>query len=351
MGENIYYDGTKLINIRKDSSGLLPEIFCVDGNRSSGKTTWFKRWFVNRFKKHDEKFMLLYRFGNQLTSIDEKFWKDIHTLFFPDDVLVAKARDKGSYIELFLNDRSCGYAAAINGADKIKENSHMFTDVQRIFFDEFQSDKYVPEEVDKLFSIHASISRGPNQPVRYVPVYMCCNHVSSLNPYYRAWHCASKVDEIQEGFFIGDGFIIEKNMNEVIADRQRESGFNRAFARSRVYKHTIENESLRDNKNFVEEIKTGDFKYICTINVDGQKIALKQVRNNKNVMFYFTDKIDPSFKVRYAVNTDDHSQNTILLGRSAMLILQVKKCFEAGMVRFSSLEVKGSAFEFLMLML
>lgn len=351
MVKDIYYNGTKLINIRKDAAGLLPEIYCVDGNRNAGKTTWFKRYFVNRFKKHKEKFMLLYRFGNQLTSIDQKFWKDIHFLFFKDDELSIKPQDKGSYIELFLNGESCGYATAINSADKVKENSHMFTDVKRIFFDEFQATKYVPDEVDKLFSIHTSIARGPNQPVRYVPVYMCCNHVSSLNPYYRAWHCASQVDEIQEGFYIGNGFVIEKNMNTVVSEKQKEGGFNRAFSSSQVYKHTVENESLLDNRSFVEEIKSGDFKYICTINVDGSQIALKQVRGVSGVMFYFTDKIDPSYKTRYAVNTEDHSGNTVLLGRSAMLIMQVKKCFEAGFVRFSSLEVKGSAFEFLMLMI
>lgn len=351
MDENLYYNGTKLINIKKDADGLLPEIFAVDGNRTSGKTTYFYRWFVNRFKKHGEKFMLIYRYDNELGAVQEQFWNDIHTLFFPDDHFEAKKHNEGAFYELFLNDAPCGYAVSLNGSDKLKKFSHIMTDTCRMFFDEFQSKKYIKGEAELLYSLHTSVARGHGQPVRYVPVYMACNHVSSLNPYYRMWHCASEVDDLQEGFYLGHGFVIEKNMNYAVAELQKQSGFNRAYKDSSIYKHTIENDSLLDNKNFVEEVAAGDFRYLCTIEVDGQKIALREVRNNKNVMFYFSDKIDPNHKVRYAVNTVDHSTNTVLLGRSALLITNVKRCFEAGYVRFSSLEVKGSAFEFLMIMI
>ena len=38
--ENIFYDGTKLLNM-KDLSGEKPEIYLCTGNRSAGKTTYF----------------------------------------------------------------------------------------------------------------------------------------------------------------------------------------------------------------------------------------------------------------------------------------------------------------------
>ena len=76
-----------------------------------------------------------------------------------------KTRQKGKYKELFLNDISCGYAIAINDADSIKKLSHLFSDTTAMFFDEFQSEtnKYAPDELKKLISIHTSLARGQNK--------------------------------------------------------------------------------------------------------------------------------------------------------------------------------------------
>ena len=76
-----YYDGTKLLSM-KDINGNKPEIYISTSNRSAGKTTYFNRFFVNRFLDKDEKFALLYRFNYELDDCADKFFKDISTLFF-----------------------------------------------------------------------------------------------------------------------------------------------------------------------------------------------------------------------------------------------------------------------------
>ena len=53
-----YYDGTKLLSL-SDVNGNKPELYFAVGNRSGGKTTYFNRLLVNRFKKRGEKFLLL----------------------------------------------------------------------------------------------------------------------------------------------------------------------------------------------------------------------------------------------------------------------------------------------------
>lgn len=352
MEQNLYYDGSKLIGIDKDKNGLRPEIFCVDGNRQSGKTTYFGHWFVNRFKKYGEKFAIIKRWDNQLSTVSDKFFPVLKRLFFPNDIFTSEKRDGGAYYELFINEQSCGYAISINGASKVKENSHLMQDVQRMLLDEFQTDKYVPGEVDKLFSIHTSIARGDNEFSRYCPLYMVCNHVSSLNPYYKAWGCASEVDEIQEGFYKGNGFIIEKNMNYAASEVIKQSGFYRAFQNSAAAEHTVNNTGLNDNRSFVEKINNKSAEYVCTCIVDNKKIALRRIYDVPGIVYYFDDKIDPSFKIRYAVDTKSHSADTMLLnGRSIILISNLRRCFEAGYIRFMNLEVKAAAFDFMMLML
>ena len=51
---NNFYDGTKLLS-QKDVNGNIPEIFMCTSNRSAGKTTYFNRLVVNRFKNKGEK--------------------------------------------------------------------------------------------------------------------------------------------------------------------------------------------------------------------------------------------------------------------------------------------------------
>ena len=133
MNESKYYDGTKLLSL-KDLSGRTPEIFLSTTNRTAGKTTYFSRWCVNKFIDRGEKFGLLFRFNNQLDDVADKFFKDISSLFFPSYHMTAICRADGVYQELFLNNKSCGYAIAMNNADAIKQMSHLFSDIQRIFF-------------------------------------------------------------------------------------------------------------------------------------------------------------------------------------------------------------------------
>ena len=187
QNENKYYDGTKLLYM-KDINGKVPEIFLCTTNRTGGKTTYFNRLLVNRYLKRGEKFCILYRFIHELDDCAVKFFKDIGNLFFPNHTMVSKRKANGMYHELFLDDKSCGFAIAMNSADSIKKYSHLFNDVSVMLLDEFQSEtnNYCPSEIRKFRSIHTSIARGNGEMVRYVPVYLVGNPVSVINPYYGA---------------------------------------------------------------------------------------------------------------------------------------------------------------------
>lgn len=105
----MYYDGTKILS-KMDINGNKPELYIVTTNRTGGKTTWFSRYLVNRFLKGGEKFCLLYRYSYELSDVSEKFFKDVQGLFFPNYNMSDKSRCKGTFKELFLNNKPCGYA-------------------------------------------------------------------------------------------------------------------------------------------------------------------------------------------------------------------------------------------------
>ena len=141
-----YYDGTKLLSM-KDLNGKTPELYLCTTNRTGGKTTYFGRLVVNRFIKQGKKFALLYRYNYELDDISDKFFKDLKGLFFNEYNMISKRRASGIFHELFLvkgtnedDAKSCGYAVSLNSADQLKKYSHLFSDVDCIIFDEFQSE-------------------------------------------------------------------------------------------------------------------------------------------------------------------------------------------------------------------
>lgn len=349
VDESIFYNGVKLIN-SKDKYGRIPEIFAIDGNRNAGKTTWFSRWLVNRFKKYGEKFMLIYRFQNEMSNIDGKFFGDIRGLFFKNDVMSSKSEEKGLYVSLYLNDELCGWAVPLNAAYKLKKMSHYFTDCKRMFFDEFQvkKDGYVPDEFDKFVTLHNSVARGNGEVTRYVPVYMVSNHISSINPYYKGWGCINEADTIVNGFYKGDGLVVEKCLNEAVAELQRQSAFNRACSGSLAVEHTINNVSLSENHNFIEKVNINGSRYMCNIVIDGKTISLRGVAQD-NCRYYFTSKIDPNINTRFVINSSEHTDTTLLVGNNYELIRGIRHAFDIGLVRFSDMATKAAALQFLAL--
>lgn len=339
-----YYDGTKLLSML-DIDGNKPEIYLCTTNRTGGKTTYFGRLEVNRFLKRGEKFALLYRFGYEIDAIADKFFKDIGQLFFPDYTLTSKRMAKGIFHELFLHHgsddelgESCGYALAINNADQIKKYSHLFSDVNSILFDEFQSETnhYCPNEVEKFQSIHTSIARGQGQQVRYVPVYMISNPVSIINPYYTALDISSRLQDNTK-FLKGHGFVLENGFVESASEAQKTSGFNKAFGMNKYLKYSSEAIYLNDNKAFIEKPK-GDSKYLATIQYEGNEYAIRQYYQEG--IIYCDDHDDSTYKYKIAVTTDDHQVNYVMLRTNDMFIQNMRYYFEHGCFRFKNLLCK-----------
>lgn len=332
-----FYDGTKLLSMM-DINGNKPEIYMCTSNRSAGKTTYFSRLCVNRFLKHGEKFMLIYRFNYQLDDCADKFFKDINTLFFPRSVMQSKRRASGTYHELFLDEKSCGYAVSLNSADGLKNYSHLFSDTMRMMFDEFQSETnhYCSEELRKFISIHTSVSRGQGQQIRYVPVYMISNPVSIINPYYVEMGISPRLND-QVKFLRGDGFVLEQGYVEAASEAQKQSGFNRAFAKNDYVAYSSESVYLNDNKSFIER-PSGNPRYLCTIRYNGCDYAIKEYLDLG--ILYCDDRPDKTFPERITVTTDDHEINYVMLKRNDFFISNLRYFFERGCFRFKDLRCK-----------
>lgn len=343
MGQ--YYDGTKLLSLN-DLSGNKPEIYMCTTNRTGGKTTYFGRLCTNRFLKFGEKFALLYRYNYELDDISDKFFKDIGSLFFPEYSMRSERKASGIFHELFLVPKSdptsnglpCGYAISLNSADQIKKYSHLFSDISRILFDEFQSETnhYCPDEIRKFLSVHTSIARGQGEQNRYVPVYMLSNPVSIINPYYVEMGISERLKDDTK-FLKGDGYVLEQGFVESASVAQKQSGFNKAFAKNSYVAYSSECVYLNDNKAFIEKPE-GIGRYLATIRYNGVDYALREYADSG--VIYCDDHDDESYKFRISITTEDHQINYVMLKRNDLFVNNMRFYFERGCFRFKDLRCK-----------
>lgn len=334
---NKYYDGTKLLSML-DINGEKPEIYMCTTNRTGGKTTYFGRLCLNRFLGKGEKFALIYRYNYELDDIVDKFYKDLGSLFFPTHTMTSKRRASGIFHELFLDEKSCGYALSLNSADQIKKYSHLFSDVMRMIFDEFQSESnhYCNDETKKFISVHTSVARGQGEQVRYVPVYMLSNTVSIINPYYIEMGISARLKDNTK-FLRGNGFVLEQGFIESASAGQKSSGFNKAFCNNSYVAYSSECVYLNDNKSFIDK-PTGRSKYICTLKYKGSEFGVKEF--TENGFIYCDDKPDTTFPMRITVTTADHSVNYVMLKRNDFFLTNLRYLFERGAFRFKDMRCK-----------
>lgn len=342
----IYYDGTKLLSM-KDINGDTPEIYICTTNRTGGKTTYFGRLVVNKFLDKGEKFALLYRYNYELDGVADTFFKDISGLFFPEYGMRAEKRGKGVYAELFLYRKdkdeiessvSCGYAIALNNADSLKKKSHLFSDVKRIIFDEFQSEtnKYCPNEITKMISIHTSIARGQGEQIRYVPVYMLSNPVTLINPYYVEFGISERIKDNTK-FLRGVGWVLEQGYVDSASKAQASSAFNRAFARNNYTAYSSQGIYLNDSKSFIEKPTTRG-KYLCTLKYNGREYAVREYPEEG--ILYCDNRPDATFKDKIAITTSDHEINYVMLKANDFFLANLRYFFDRGCFRFKDMQCK-----------
>ena len=329
----LYYDGTKLLSLQ-DINGNKPELYICTANRTAGKTTDFGRLLVNRWKDKKEKFGLIYRFNYELSDVAEKFFKDIKALFFPGLNMTSRACARGAFVELSINDEVCGYAMSLNNADQLKKYSHMFSDIKRLLFDEFQVEtgKYCNKEIEKFISVHTSISRGRGEHVRYVPVYMIGNPVTILNPYYIELGITDRL-RMDTHYLKGPGYVLEQGFVDSAAEAQKATGFSKAFVFNKYIAYSAESVYLNDTDAFLEKPE-GRSRYIATLRYNGKDFAIREFPDRG--LIYCDDSADASFPVRLVTTTDDHQANYVLLSGSSHYIAAMRRYFTMGCFRFKN---------------
>lgn len=345
MKKNIFYSGDEILT-KTDLDGKEPEIYIICGNRTAGKSYYWKKMVTEDYMENGHLVLLLFRFIYDMDGCADAFWEDIGRNEFPGHEMTERSFGRGMYKELYLDGDLFGFATFINAANAIKKKSTRFEQVYNVLFDEFQADDdhYADDEVTKFLSIHTSVARGGGEMSRKMRWIMISNSDSVLNPYFVAMGIHKRLTS-ETRFLRGHGWVLEITYNENAAKAATLSRFNQAFLESDYLKSAIENKYLLDSTAFVEKMSTAIMKYQCTLVSDKKFYGIWIDRDHG--YYYCNTHGDKQHPLKFVTSSGDHGTDTILINNNQTVLSQWRVYYNMGRWRFENLESKSALFDLL----
>lgn len=328
-----YYSGDNILK-ENDVNNNKPEIILVTGNRTAGKSFYWKHILLDWFLEGKGQFLIIYRNFKEVNTADKDFYEDIANLYPSECDMSLKSQAGGIYYELYFNGVVCGYATYFNAYRQIKRKSAVFNNVTSIFIDEFQEEfgNYIDDEVGKFLSIHMSISRGFNQRVRFVRCILLSNSTSTLNPYFQALGIKDNMIKPSTKILKGDGWVLEFVYNHSATQALEESAFNRAFKSHEYMQSALRNVAFMDDKSFIIK-RPKNLTFVFTIISDLKPIGV-WVGDNIAYCDYNT-----SGKNAYSIDSESMESDVPIL-KYTKLYNNFKRYYTKGKLYYSNLEIK-----------
>lgn len=318
-----YYSSVELRK-KKDINGKKPKILLSFGGRTTGKTTEWNNVVFNEFLKNGCQFVLLYRFKYEIDNIANRFFKSIDFLN-PGHKMTDKNTNNLGFSYLFIDDKLCGFAVAINSANAIKKFSALFADVKYILFDEVipEDGHYCDREIKKFTSIYTSIARGHGKPIRDdVQIIMIANEDTTDHLY--ASYLNLKRTGSKTHYQRGDGWVCEWVENREIQSIQKQDPILRIFDNG-----FITGENTNDNYTNVEKMVNGS--PICNIEIKNEIVGFWKNDNN-----YFITKKQTNKKT-YSYERFENSKYPFNEGVKKIIL----KSLEKSTLKFENIHIKN----------
>lgn len=305
----------------------------VVGERGTGKTYQFKDWAISDFLKTGKQFVYVRRYKTE--------FKDI-TNFFDD--IINKYPEHKFRIDnrkFYIDGKIAGFYIALSTA--VTKKSVAYPNVNKIGFDEFILEKssihYLPNEVNAFLGLYETIARDREN----VRVMFMANSVTLINPYFLFFDL--QVDKSKRFWtFKNNDLIVELTDLQEFKAHKKETRFAKLIDGTDFSKYSIEGEFVNDNYEFIEK-KSPNSYYMFTLIYKGDEIGVWC--DGKEGLIYITNKVDSTYPLRYAITTNDHKPNMIVLSNkySRDKIKLLTKMYDYGCLRYETLKLKASMFE------
>lgn len=299
----------------------------IVGPRGNGKTFGFKKWAIKDFLKTGNQFVYVRRYKEEMKKM-KTFFNDIQDEFPEVEFQV----DKGC---LWINKQVAGYYIPLSTSKIMK--SVAFPEVTKICFDEFIIERkgvyhYLNDEVTYFLELYETIAR-----MREVKVYFLSNALTVTNPYFAYF----KISMPHGKNIARKGeILIQVCKDQEFIESKKNTRFGKLIAGSKYAKYSIENEFVMDSKTFIQR-KTENARYLFTMQYKGNNYGV--YIDYKAGLMFVSNSVDSTCKLIYAMTTDDHSPNTMLLKskRQSVMIKMLVEQYNLGNVRFEDINIKN----------
>lgn len=343
LNESAYYDGSRALSYH------CP-ITMICGQRSLGKTYWFKRLAIKRYIDSGKTWAYMRRYDEQIKAqLQEEngFFSDIiKNGEFPDYEL----RQNGRVMEIRRPGKkrfeTFGHFFSLNAFEN-KKGSNAAT-MWMILFDEFiksnSRSRYLPNELDALANVWETFDRKEDR----VRIVMLGNLVDMLNPYFLTWGIALRPGMPEFTRYNSKTVLLHMaDASEEFAEHAEQANITRVFGGSRYDK--MNRQSLVDNISsaFIIRDKPATAQYMYTLSYQGDAYA---VWLDANAGEYYVTAKRPKKEHMYALTREDMRPNMIMVERAAPVLKTLARMYRYGYCFFNSERTRERVLTILQLM-
>lgn len=328
-----YYNGVRLLNAK------CPINFSI-GNRSAGKSYYWKRYCIKRFIKYGEHFIYLRRYVNDVDLAMGSFFDDIGHEFKEYSFVregnccyLIKLNETGEVASKEL----CGFCFALSILHKLK--SMPFDNVNTIFYDEFipENLRYLKPleptyEPSLLLSLYLTVARGYNRVIRdEVRIICVANMVTMYNPYFSFF----EIDLTNQDHIIKNNVYAEKIMQSEIAQEIRDSKIGAILTRTTYGSYALDNIAYNDNESHVKARPRNAKPYFALYAFSWYMCYFDDYGN-----VYFDKGYDESIPRKYKLCNIDDSNDAIPWFKGD-IVKVMKNLIESDKIYYCSMEIKS----------
>ena len=333
IDRSIYLDFNKPLSYNALLTFIITE-------RGLGKSYGAKKFVAKRFINKGKQFVYLRRYK---TELKQAMMKNGNPLFFKqieNDEELKDHKFTNKNDTMYIDDKLCGFAMPLSIANILKSST--YEEVDTIIFDEFLIDKgnyhYLQNEVIQLLDVIETVAR-----LRNIRVIFLGNAISITNPYFTFFNLSlpynSEVKVAKRDKQGNPLIVVYYAKNQAYREVKKQSRFGQLIDGTEYGKYAIDNEFLRDSKSFIKKkTKNCKFYFILVINSKYYGVWC----DYKDGLMFISNDYDPNCPVRYALNTKDHTEASILIRvRNSPLIKSVIDHYRLARLCFESQKIKN----------
>ena len=309
MDKSIYWTPDKLFS--------FPFLFAfVIGERGVGKSFSMKLHCMKRFIEKGEQFIYMRRYKTELDSALATFFSDLQMNGYLEDYDLEVKKSK-MLTTFKCNGKTCGYAVPLSTANILKSTA--FPKVKTIIFDEFMLDTggtyhYIKNEPTMALDVYETVFR-----LREGQMVFLGNATSIYaNPHLAYFNIDLPYNSEYKSYRDG-AIVINYIKNLKYREEKRKTRFGALIDGTDFGRYMIDNESLRDNPNFISK-KPSNSTFYGVIVINGMYLG---IWNGNDGYMYLSEKFDPNTLHKFVFDYNDHTEQTIFDSARHNMYLQM----------------------------